>query len=54
LREVPNDPMTRARDWKTDSDNVLLSTEQTSPGITDVHSTSDTVSPFESTPYSSW
>ena len=54
LREVPNDPITRARDWHTDSDNVLLSTDQTSPGITDVHSTSDSVSPFESTPYSSW
>jgi general secretion pathway protein G len=54
LREVPTDPMTRAREWHTDSDNVLLSTDQTSPGITDVHSTSDSVSPFESTPYSSW
>ena len=54
LREVPNDPMTRARDWHTDFDNVLLSTDQTSPGISDVHSTSDSISPFESTPYSSW
>ena len=54
LREVPTDPMTRARDWHTDSDNVLLSTDQTTPGISDVHSTSDSVSPFESTPYSSW
>ncbi len=54
LREVPTDPMTRGRDWHTDFDNVLLSTDQISPGITDVHSTSDSVSPFESTPYSSW
>ena len=54
LREVPTDPMTRARDWHTDSDNVLLSVDQSSPGITDVHSTSDSVSPFESTPYNSW
>lgn len=54
LREVPTDPMTRARDWHTDFDNVLLSADQTSPGITDVHSTSDAISPFESTPYSSW
>ena len=54
LREVPTDPMTRGRDWHTDFDNVLLSTDQTSPGITDVHSTSDAVSPFENTPYSSW
>jgi general secretion pathway protein G len=54
LREVPTDPMTRGHEWHTDFDNVLLSTEQTSPGITDVHSTSDGVSPFENTPYSSW
>jgi general secretion pathway protein G len=54
LREVPTDPMTRGRDWHTDFDNILLSTDQTSPGITDVHSTSDGVSPFENTPYSSW
>jgi general secretion pathway protein G len=54
LREVPVDPMTRARDWHTDFDNVLLSTEQTAPGIDDVHSVSDASSPFESTPYSSW
>jgi general secretion pathway protein G len=54
LREVPTDPITRARDWHTDFDNVLLSTDQTSPGITDVHSTADSVSPFESSPYSSW
>ena len=54
LREVPTDPMTRGRDWHSDFDNVLLSTDQTSPGITDVHSTADAVSPFENTPYSSW
>lgn len=54
LREVPTDPITRARDWRTDSDNALLSTDQTSPGITDVHSTADSVSPFENTQYSSW
>jgi len=54
LREVPTDPMTRGHEWHTDFDNVLLSTEQTSPGITDVHSTADGVSPFENTPYSSW
>jgi general secretion pathway protein G len=54
LRELPTDPITRAREWHTDFDNVLLSTDQTSPGISDVHSTSDSVSPFENTPYSSW
>lgn len=54
LREVPIDPITRGRDWHIDYDNVLLSADQTSSGITDVHSTSDAVSPFENTAYSSW
>src|SRR5437899_733968 len=54
LREVPTDPLTRGRDWHTDFDNILLSADQTSPGIADVHSTSDATSPFENTPYSSW
>jgi general secretion pathway protein G len=54
LREIPVDPMTRNRDWHTEFENVLQSVDQTSSGITDVHSTSDAVSSFEGTPYSSW
>jgi general secretion pathway protein G len=54
LREVPKDPITRAADWHVDFGDVLLSVDQTSPGITDVHSSSDANSPFENTPYSSW
>jgi general secretion pathway protein G len=54
LRAIPVDPLTRKVDWQTVSDNVVLSPEQTSYGITDVHSSSDLVSPFEKTPYSSW
>ena len=54
LREVPTDPITRQRDWHTNFDNVLLSTDQTAPGIDDVHSSSDAISPFENTAYSSW
>ena len=54
LREVPVDPVTRQRAWHGDFGDVLLSTDQTVPGLTDVHSTSDTISPFEGTPYSSW
>ncbi len=54
LREVPTDPITRERDWHTNFDNVLLSTEQTAPGIDDVHSSSDAISPFANTAYSSW
>jgi general secretion pathway protein G len=54
LREIPKDPMTRNKEWATSSDDVLMSTDQTAVGITDVHSTSEAVSPFENTPYSSW
>jgi general secretion pathway protein G len=54
LREVPTDPITRERDWHTNFDNVLLSTDQTAPGLDDVHSSSDAISPFENTAYSSW
>jgi general secretion pathway protein G len=54
LREIPKDPITRTADWHTDFGDVLLSPDQSNPGITDVHSTSDAVSPFENTPYSTW
>ncbi|HYB62099.1 MAG TPA: prepilin-type N-terminal cleavage/methylation domain-containing protein [Methylomirabilota bacterium] len=54
LREIPKDPITHAADWRVDFGDVLLSVDETSPGITDVHSSSDAVSPFENTPYSSW
>jgi|SRR5665213_308421 len=54
LREIPTDPITRARDWHSDFEDVMLSPEQTANGITDVHSSSDTVSSFEGTAYNSW
>ena len=54
LREIPRDPMTRQKDWTTASEDLLASPDQTAPGITDVHSTSDAVSPFENTAYSTW
>ncbi len=54
MREVPTDPITRERIWHTNFEDVLLSPDQTTTGVTDVHSTSDTISPFENTPYSSW
>jgi general secretion pathway protein G len=54
LRDIPKDPITRDKEWATSSEDVLMSTDQTAVGITDVHSTSETVSPFENTPYSSW
>jgi general secretion pathway protein G len=54
MSAIPTDPITRSKDWHTESEQVLLDPQQTSPGITDVHSGSDQVSPFESTPYNTW
>src|ERR1700680_4606786 len=33
LREVPLDPVTRSKDWRTESSDTLLSPEQSSGGI---------------------
>ena len=54
LSGVPTDPITRAKDWHPDFEDMLLSPEQTSPGMTDVHSSSTAISPFENTPYNTW
>lgn len=54
LSAVPTDPMTRAKDWHTESEQVLLDPQQTSAGLTDVHSSSTQVSPFEGTTYNTW
>ena len=54
LRQVPKDPMTESTDWVTKSDDIAMSPEQSCYGISDVNSASDRVSPFTSTPYSSW
>jgi general secretion pathway protein G len=54
LGAIPVDPITRGKDWHLDSEDVLLDPQQTSPGITDVHSTSDAISPFENTSYGTW
>jgi general secretion pathway protein G len=51
---IPIDPITRKKDWHVDSEDILLTPEQTSSGITDVHSSSDAISSFENTPYNTW
>jgi general secretion pathway protein G len=53
LREVPIDPITHAKDWVPQFDSVVLSPEQTSTGMVDVHSNSSKVS-SEGTPYNEW
>jgi general secretion pathway protein G len=54
LGGIPVDPITRGKDWHLDSEDILLDPQQTSPGITDVHSSSGAISPFENTPYDTW
>lgn len=54
LREVPTDPMTRAKDWQPVFEDVVLSPDQSGTGMTDVHSNSDKLSPFDQTPYNTW
>jgi hypothetical protein len=51
---MPVDPITTKKDWVPVVDSVVLTPDQTSSGITDVHSGSDRISPFESTAYNTW
>lgn len=54
LRQVPKDPITDQRDWVSVPEDILLSPEQTTTGIADVHSASNDISPFENTAYNTW
>jgi len=54
LRSVPIDPMTHAKDWVPQFDSVVLSADQTSTGMVDVHSNSPNGSPFDNTHYNEW
>ena len=54
LRAIPTDPMTQQKDWQTSFGDTVLSPDQTSGGIQDVHSNSLKSSPFEGTAYSTW
>ena len=53
LRALPKDPFTHAADWQAVQEDVLSSLDQTQPGITDVHSSSNQIS-SEGTAYSTW
>src|SRR5580700_706817 len=54
LREVPMDPMTQAKDWDPVFDNIVLSPEQVTTGMVDVHSNSGKNSQFDGTAYNTW
>ena len=42
LRAIPKDPFTNSTDsWQVQNEDVLMSVDQTQPGITDVHSGSN-------------
>ena len=54
LREIPKDPFTNsASTWQTQSDDSLMSPDQTAGGINDVHSGASGAG-LDGTPYSSW
>jgi general secretion pathway protein G len=51
---IPVDPFTGSNDtWKTDTEEVPISVDQSTTGIVDVHSGSDETS-LDGTPYNSW
>lgn len=54
LREVPLDPMTNQKDWVAQFDNVVMSPDQVTTGMVDVHSNSQRTSPFDHTAYNTW
>ncbi len=54
LRKVPVDPITGAADWVPQFDSLVLTPDQSTTGMVDVHSNSTRVSPFENTPYNEW
>lgn len=53
LRTLPRDITGSPDTWVLEYSDVLLTPDQTAPGITDVHSGSDAIS-TEGAPYSSW
>lgn len=53
LRQIPVDPITQAKDWVPQYDSVVLSPDQSSTGMVDVHSNATGPS-SNGTPYSEW
>jgi general secretion pathway protein G len=55
LRDVPFDPITGSNQtWRVVMEDALTSVDQTEPGIFDVRSGSDKMSPLEGSAYSEW
>jgi len=53
LRDVPMDPVTGNKDWRTIMEDAAQSVNQSEPGIFDVRSMSDKTG-LDGTPYSEW
>jgi general secretion pathway protein G len=53
LRQVPVDPVNQQDDWVLHYGDMVLSADQTSTGVDDVHSGSDQVG-TDGTPYNTW
>jgi general secretion pathway protein G len=53
LRQVPIDPVTQRDDWVLHYGEMVLSTDQTSTGVDDVHSGSEQVG-NNGAPYNTW
>ena len=53
LRSIPIDPITRQADWQTKFGDTVLSPDQTTTGIEDVHSNSDRTA-LDGTAYNTW
>ncbi len=53
LHSIPVDPMTSQADWVPVFDNVVLSPDQNSSGMTDVHSNSGATA-LDGTLYNTW
>jgi len=53
LKEIPTDPFTRKKDWVPQFDIIVLSPEQSSTGMVDVHSASSQVD-SNGIPYNEW
>ena len=51
MKEIPVDPCTHQKDWVTEQEDILLSADQTQPGITNIHSNCALRS-SDGTPYS--
>jgi general secretion pathway protein G len=53
IKEIPADPMTKETNWEIEEDQVIISFDQTEPGITGVHSASNTIG-SNGQAYSTW